>query len=86
MKFLEEVTPWGKKDKLCIVLIKEAVQKDVKYSNHPLAFWSYSVERRDHINNLMAKDMFKLHGTNYHTSLLGYVGDISNLCQYKWYD
>jgi hypothetical protein len=27
-----------------------------------------------------------LHGTNAHTALFGEDGDISNLCQYQWYD
>ena len=35
---------------------------------------------------MTAKDMLKLHGSNAHTSLTGDEGDISNLCQYKWYD
>jgi hypothetical protein len=35
---------------------------------------------------LTAKDIFKLHGTNAHTALTGEEGDISNLCQYEWYD
>ena len=55
-------------------------------SNCPLAFWDYCVERRARINNLTAKDNFKLHGSNAYTSLTGELGDISNLCQYKWYD
>jgi hypothetical protein len=31
------------------------------------------------------KDTFKLHGTNAHTATTGEEGDISNLCQFKWY-
>ena len=58
----------------------------MKDSNYPLALWYYCVERRERINKLLEKDMFKLNGMNAHTSLLGDAGDISNLCQYKWYD
>jgi hypothetical protein len=65
---------------------KEAVRKDMKESNCPLVFWDYCVERRARINNLTAKSIFKLHGSNAHTALTGEEGDISNLCQYKWYD
>jgi hypothetical protein len=86
LKLLEEGTPWANKAELYIGLIKEAVRKDMKDSNCPLAFWDYCVERRARINNLTAKDIFKLHGTNAHTTLTGEEGDISNLCQYKWYD
>jgi hypothetical protein len=65
---------------------KEAVRKDMKESDCPLAFWDYCVEQRARINNLTAKDLFTLHGTNAHTALSRDNDDISNLCQYKWYD
>ena len=32
-------------------------------SNSPLCFWDYCVERRARINNLTAKDAFRLHGS-----------------------
>jgi hypothetical protein len=86
MRVLEEGTPWSNKAELYIGLIKEAVRKDMKDSDCPLAFWDYCVERRAQINNLTAKDLFTLHGTNAHTALFGEDGDISNLCQYQWYD
>jgi hypothetical protein len=86
LRVLEEGTPWAKKAELYIELIKGVVRKDMKDSACPLAFWDYCVERRARINNLTAKDLFTLHGTNAHTALFGKDGDISNLCQYKWYD
>ena len=86
LRVLEEGTPWANKAELYIGLIKEAVRKDMKESDCPLVFWDYCVERRARINNLTAKDIFKLHGTNAHTALTGDEGDISNLCQYRWYD
>jgi hypothetical protein len=86
LRVLEEETPWANKAELYIGLIKEAVRKDMKNSDCPLAFWDYCVERRARINNMTAKDMFKLHGSNAHTALTGDEGDISNLCQYKWYE
>ncbi len=85
LRILEEGTPWANKAELYIGLIKEAVRKDMKESDCPLAFWDYCVERRARINNLTAKTMFKLHGTNAHTALTGKEGDISNLCQFKSY-
>jgi hypothetical protein len=86
LRVLEEGTPWANKAELYIGLIKEAVRKDMKDSDCPLAFWDYCVERRARINTMTAKDMFKLHGSNAHTSLTGNEGDISNLCQFKWYE
>ena len=55
-------------------------------SDSPLVFWDYCVERQAWINNLMAKDRFQLQGTTAHTLMTGEEGDISNLCQYAWYD
>jgi hypothetical protein len=86
LRVLEEGTPWANKAELYIGLVKEAVRKDMKVSNCPLAFWDYCVERRARINNLTARNLFQLHGTNSHTSTTGDEGDISNLVQYQWYD
>jgi hypothetical protein len=58
----------------------------MKDSNCPLVMWDYCVERRARINNLTAKDNFQLHGSTPHTSATGEQGDISNICQYGWYE
>ena len=63
----------------------KAVRKDMKDSNFPLDFWDYCVERQSRINNLTARNTFQLHGSNPHTALTGDEGDISNICQFKWY-
>ena len=84
LRALEEGTPWSNKAELYIGLIKEAVRKDMCESNFPLCFWDYCVERKARINNLTAKDAFRLHGSTPHTLTTGDEGDISNLCQYAW--
>ena len=86
LRVLEEGTPWANKAELYIELIKKAVRKDMKASNCPLAFWDYCVERRARINNMTAKDNFKLHGSNAYTTTTGEEGDISNLGRYDWYE
>ena len=86
LRVLETDTPWANKAELYIGILKEAVRKDMKEANCPLAFWDYCLERRARINNLTAKDLFSLHGTNAHTELTGEEGDISSLCQYTFYD
>ena len=48
-------------------------------------FWDYCVDRRARIN-LTAKSAFRLHGSTPHTLTTGDEGDISNLCQYGWYE
>ena len=83
---LEENTPFANKAELYVGIIKEAVRKDMKEAGSPLVFWDYCIERRARINNLTAKNVFSLHGTSPHTDLTGEEGDISALCQFKWYD
>jgi hypothetical protein len=86
LRILEENTPWANKAELYIGILKEAVRKDTKEANSPIAFWDYCLERRARINNLTAKNLFSLHSTSPHTALTGEEGDISTLCQHKWYD
>ena len=82
IRALEEGTPWSNKAELYIGLIKEAVRKDMHESNSPLCFWDCCVERRARINNLTAKNAFRLHGSTPHTLTTGDEGNILNLCQY----
>ena len=86
LRALEEGTPWAIKAELYIKLLKEAVRKDMREANSPLCFWDYCIEQRARIYNLTARDNLKIRGTNPHTATLSEEGDISNLCQYKWYD
>ena len=55
-------------------------------SDSSLCFWDCCVEGRARINNLTAKDVFRLHGSTPHTLTTGDEGQISNLCQYTWYE
>ena len=86
LRALERESLWSNKTELYLVLLKEAVRKDMKEFHAPLAFWDYYVKRRACINNLAARDMFKLHSSNSYTALTGEEGDIFNLCQYGPYE
>ena len=86
LRVLEEGTQWANRAELYIGLIKEAVRKDMKESHSPLVFWDYCVERRARINNLTAKELFQLHGTNAHSATLHEEADISNIARYGWYE
>ena len=86
LRALEEGTPWANKAELYIGLLKEAVRQDMREADSPLVFWDYCLERRARIHNLTAKSNFKLHGVNAHTATTGEEGDISNLCQFGWYE
>ena len=78
LRALEEGTQWSNKAELYIGLIKEGVRKDMHQMNSPLCLWDYCAERRARINNLTAKNAFKLHGFTPHTVITGDEGDISN--------
>lgn len=86
LRALEAGTQWANKAELYIGLIKEATRKDMKESNCPLRFWDYCVERRARINNLIAKDLFQLHGSNAYTATMHVEADISNVARYDWYE
>eukprot|EP00957_Ditylum_brightwellii_P118630 9048524-Ditylum_brightwellii.AAC.1 len=58
----------------------------MKKSDCPLALWDYCIEQRARINNLTAKDSFKLNGITPHTALTGKEGDISSLSTFNWYE
>ena len=85
LRVLEEGTPWANRAELYIGLTKEAVRKDMKEAGCALAFWDYCTERRVRINNLTARNLFQLDGRNAHFSVTGEEGDISNICQFGWY-
>ena len=86
LRALEEGTPWANKAELYVGLLKESLRKDMCEANSPMVFWDYCIERRARINNLTAKSNFKLHGSNAHTLMMQEEGDISNLCQFAWYE
>ena len=66
--------------------MKEAVRKDMKEAHCTQHFWDYCLERRVQIYNLTSCDHLKIRGSNLHTETFGEQGDISNLCQFRWYD
>ena len=86
LRILEEGTPWSNKAELYIGIMKESVRKDMKDSGAPLPFWDYCVERRARVHNMTASNLFQVHGANPHTAVLSEQGDISNLCQFGFYE
>ena len=86
LQALEEGMPWSNKAELYIKLMKEAICKDMKEANCPLRFRDYCLEHRVWIYNLTSCDHIKVRGSNPHTETFGDQGDISNLCQFRWYD
>ena len=86
LRVLEERTQHANRAELYIGLIKEGIRKDMRESNSPLVLWCYAAERKSNIFNLTAKNLFQLEGQNPHLATFGEMGDISNLCQWSWYE
>ena len=86
LRILEESTQWANRAELYIGLLKEAIRKDLRTSNCPLVLWDYCAERRALIHNLVPQKMFQNSGQTPMTATLGIQGDISNLCNFSWYD
>lgn len=65
--------------------MKEAIRKDLLKSNSTLRLWDFCLQRRVTIHNLISRDLFQLQGSTPTMATFGYQGDISNMCQYDWY-
>ena len=87
LRVLQQGTPWLNRAELYVGILKEAICKDMRSSKAPLAFWDYCLERRARINNLIAKDSFKLHdGMTAHEDIHGEKGDISDVSLFNFYE
>ena len=85
LRLLEQKTQWANRAELYIGLLKGGTRKDMRASNCPAVLWDYCMERRALIFQLTAKGLFQLQGSNPYTATFGETGDISNLCQFDWY-
>ena len=83
---LEKGTSWANRAGLYIGLLKEAVRKDMRESNSPMVLWNYAIEQRAAINNLVPRLLFQNNGQTPHAVTFGSQGDISNLCNFGWYE
>ena len=86
LRILEELTQHVDRAELYIGVFKEAVRKDLRETYARMKLWCHCAERRAAISNLTSKNMFQLQGQKPHSMTLGEPGDISNLCQYGWYE
>ena len=83
---LEARTQWANRAELYVGLIKGGTRKDLRESHAPLVLWDYCMERRALIFQLTAKGLFQLQGSNPYTATFGEEADISNVCQFGWYE
>ena len=86
LRILEKGTPWANRAELYIGLLKEAVRKDMRASNSPMVLWDYAIERRALIHNAVPRPLFQNNGLTPHAATFGSEGDISNICNFGWYE
>ena len=55
-------------------------------ADSPLILWDYCIERRAAIENSIAKENYQLKGSVPHSVMTGELTEISNLCNFKWYE
>ena len=86
LRVLKGLTQCANRAELYVGLFKEAVRKDMLQENFPLVFWDYCAESRAAITNMTSKDLFHFQGQTPHFATFGEEGDISNICQFGWYE
>ena len=86
LHILEKGTPWANRAELYIGLLEEVVRKDMRESNSPMVLWDYAIEQRAPNNNLVPHPLFHNNSQTPHAVTYGSQGDISNLCNFGWYE
>ena len=86
LRILEWSTQCANRAELYVGPFKEAVCKDMLDKDSPLIFWDYCANHRALIINMTAKDLFQLWGQTPNVATFGEEGDISNICQFGWYE
>ena len=85
LRVLEGETQHANRAEIYIGLMKSAVGKDMREANSPMRLWCYVCEQRASIMTFIDNNLFQLEGGNPYMATLGEMGDISHLCQLKWY-
>ena len=86
LNLLEAKTQWANRAELYVGFLKEGTRDDTREANSPLVLWDYAMERRARIYQVTAKNLYQLQGSNPYTATFGSEADISNLCQFGWYE
>ena len=58
----------------------------MRESHSPMVLWDYAIERRARIHNAVPRPLFQNNGLSPHAATFGSQGDISNLCNFGWYE
>ena len=86
LKIHEESIQYLNLSERYIGLNKTSIWKDLRKSDAPMVLCNFCAERRMCINSLTARPLFQLQGQNPYLANFGEEGDISNVCQFNWYE
>ena len=83
---LEKGTPAANRAERYVKMTKDETKTDMIESDCPMVFWDYCVERRAKIINSVSRMNPHLQGQVPESKMTGRPHDISNLCEYQWYE
>ncbi len=66
--------------------LRRMYKKAMLATNAPHVLWDYCMELMAQIRSHLALDLLELQGDTPSTALTGDTSDISNLCEFRWYD
>ena len=82
----EPHSPWMNNAEGCIRELKKGSSRKMIKTGTPKRLWDYALETEALIRSHTAHDTFMLNGEVPETVMKGHTADISNLCEYQWYE
>ena len=86
VKQIEPNTPWSNRAERYIGIFKQAVRDLMHDTNCPMRLWDYCMEYKARVNNATARNLYQLGPMTPYQTIYQREPDISNLCQFGFYD
>ena len=86
IRAIEPGTPWSNRAERYIGMFKQRIRDVLRETDCPMVLWDFCAQHQARINNVTAKSLFQLHGRTPYETVYKVEPDISNLCQFKFYD
>ena len=83
---IEPYSPWMNAAEACIRELKRGSTRKMIRTGSPKCLWDDSLELESAIRSNTCLDQFALEGMTPEEKLKGCTSDISNLCEFEWYD
>ena len=83
---IEPYSPWMNAAESQIREIKRGSARSMLKQPTPKVLWDHCIELESRIRSCSALDIYQLDGEVPETKMMGYTADISNICEYEWYE